>query len=96
MNRRQALSIAVALSAAVAAMPAMAQQQQKLKVGLMLPYTGTFAALGNAIENGFKLYVQENGGKIGGREIEYFRVDDESDPAKATDNVGKLDQSRQG
>ena len=56
----------------------------------MLPYTGTFAALGNAIENGFKLYVQENGGKLGGREIEYFRVDDESDPAKATDNVGKL------
>ena len=88
MNRRQTLSLAVALCAAVAAWPAVAQQ--KLKVGLMLPFTGTFAALGNAIENGFKLYVQENGGKLGGREIEYFRVDDESDPAKATDNVGKL------
>jgi branched-chain amino acid transport system substrate-binding protein len=62
----------------------------KLKVGLMLPYTGTFAALGNAIENGFRLHVAEQGGKLGGREIEFVKVDDESDPAKATDNVNKL------
>ena len=90
MNRKHTLALTAALLAAVAAAPVAAQQQQKLKVGLMLPYTGTFAALGNAIENGFKLYVQESGGKLGGREIEYFRVDDESDPAKATDNIGKL------
>ena len=56
----------------------------------MLPYTGTFAALGTAIENGFKLYVEEQGGKLGGREIEYFKVDDESDPAKAPENANKL------
>ncbi|MFS8085611.1 MAG: ABC transporter substrate-binding protein [Acidobacteriota bacterium] len=65
-------------------------QGAKVKVGFMLPYTGTFAALGTAIENGFRLYVQEQGGKLGGRELEYFKVDDESDPAKATDNVNKL------
>jgi len=56
----------------------------------MLPYTGTYAALGNAITNGFKQYVAESGGKLGGREVEYFVVDDESDPAKATENVNKL------
>ena len=65
-------------------------QQGKLKVGLMLPFSGTYAALGVAIENGFKLRVEEQGGKLGGREIEYIKVDDESDPAKATDNVNKL------
>jgi len=65
-------------------------QQAKLKVGLMLPYSGTFTALGAAIENGFKLRVEELGGKLGGREIEYIKVDDESDPSKATDNVNKL------
>ena len=64
--------------------------QAKLKVGFMLPYTGTFAALGNAIENGFRLQVTELGGKLGGREVEYVKVDDESDPSKATDNVNKL------
>lgn len=69
---------------------ACAQNTQKLKVGLMLPYSGTFASLGNAIENGFQLYVKEQGGKIGGREIEFVKVDDESEPSKATDNINKL------
>jgi branched-chain amino acid transport system substrate-binding protein len=77
-------------AAVFAASTAMAQNTGKLKVGLMLPATGTFAALGTAIENGFKLYVTEQGGKLGGREIEYVKVDDESDPSKATDNVNKL------
>ena len=81
----------VALAATALILPlAMAQSAPKLKVGLMLPYTGTFASLGNAIENGFRLYVAEQGGKIGGREIEFFKVDDESSPPKATDNVNKL------
>jgi branched-chain amino acid transport system substrate-binding protein len=34
--------------------------------------------------------VAEQGGKLGGREIEFFKVDDESEPSKATDNVNKL------
>jgi branched-chain amino acid transport system substrate-binding protein len=84
-----AFTTLAAAAALVAATPAMAQSQ-KLKVGLMLPYTGTFASLGTAIENGFKLLVAEQGGKIGGREVEFFKVDDESDPSKATDNVNKL------
>jgi branched-chain amino acid transport system substrate-binding protein len=69
---------------------ALAQPQGKVKIGLMLPYTGTFAALGTAITNGFKLAIDEQGGKLAGREVEYFTVDDESDPAKAPDNANKL------
>jgi branched-chain amino acid transport system substrate-binding protein len=83
-------AFAAALAAAAVASIVHAQPAGKLKVGLMLPYTGTYAALGNAITNGFKQYVAENGGRLGGREIEYFVVDDESDPAKATENVNKL------
>jgi branched-chain amino acid transport system substrate-binding protein len=82
-------SVVAATTLALAALGAQAQQAP-IKVGLMLPATGTFAALGTMIENGFKLYVQEQGGKLGGREIQYFKVDDESDPSKATDNVNKL------
>ena len=70
----------------------LAHAADKIKVGLMLPYTGTFTALGNAITNGFKLAVEERGGKLGGREIEYFVVDDESNPAKAPENANKLVQ----
>lgn len=86
ISRRVVVASAVSLT-----MPmAMAQAPAKLKVGFMLPATGTFAALGTAIENGFMLYVNEQGGKIGGREVEFFKVDDESDPSKAIDNVNKL------
>ena len=77
-------------AALVAAGLSSAYAEDKVKVGLMLPYTGTYAALGNAITNGFKQFVEENGGKLGGREVEYFTVDDESNPAKATENVKKL------
>ena len=89
MKRTTLTAIAAATTVLLASGSAFAQGA-KLKVGLMLPYTGTYAALGNAIENGFKLYLAEQGGKVGGREVEYFKVDDESDPSKATENVGKL------
>ena len=78
------------LAAAALATSAVSAQGAKLKVGLMLPATGTFAALGTAIENGFRLYITEQGGKLSGREIEFVKVDDESDTSKATDNVNKL------
>src|SRR5882757_6923923 len=84
----------VMLALAVACLPATAADtapaEAKLRVGLMLPFSGTYASLGSAIENGFLLYVQQQGGRLSGREVEYFRVDDESDPAKAVANVGRL------
>lgn len=96
MNSKRKLimsATAAALSALMVSPAVLAQASAasgKIKVGLMLPATGTFAALGTAIENGFRLHVTEQGGKLGGREIEFVKVDDESDPSKATDNVNKL------
>jgi branched-chain amino acid transport system substrate-binding protein len=83
-------SLAIAVAGIFAAGSVFAQTKDPIKVGFMLPATGTFANLGGMIENGFKLYVSEQGGKLGGREVQYFKVDDESDPSKATDNVNKL------
>jgi branched-chain amino acid transport system substrate-binding protein len=85
------MPVRLAIAAAVLAIGSQAQAQNApIKVGLMLPATGTFANLGTMIENGFKMYVAEQGGKLGGNEVQYFKVDDESDPAKAADNVNKL------
>ncbi|MBN8443002.1 MAG: ABC transporter substrate-binding protein [Dechloromonas sp.] len=86
----RALVAAGILSLGIIGMSSGHAADEKIKVGLMLPATGTFAALGSAISNGFKQYVAENGGKLGGREVEYYTVDDESDPAKATENANKL------
>ena len=85
LNRRHLI-----IAATLVALTTPALAQDKVKVGFMLPYTGTYAALGNAITNGFKLAIAEQGGKLGGRDIEYVTVDDESDPAKAPENVNKL------
>jgi len=93
-SRRLVLTRSAALIGAASTgllLPARAQGA-KIRVGLMLPYTGTFAQLGVAIENGFRMAIDEQGGKLGGREIEYFKVDDESEPAKGIENATKLVQ----
>ena len=84
-----ALGGAAALAGWVPSM-ALAQGTGKIKVGLMLPYTGTYGQIGLVITNAFKLAIEENGGKLGGRDIEYATVDDESDPAKGADNANRL------
>ena len=89
LRKRFTLGVIAAAVASLAA-PLAHAQGGKIKVGLMLPAGGTFAPLGNAIENGFRMHVQEHGGKFAGKDIEFVKVDDESNPAKATDNLNKL------
>ncbi len=93
-SRRLVLSRSATLIAAASTgllLPEIVRAQgAKVRVGLMLPYTGTFAQLGVAIENGLRLAIDEQGGKLGGREIEWFKVDDESDPSKGVENATKL------
>lgn len=89
-GRRKFLKSAAA-AAGLASLPNFAfAQPAKLRIGLMLPYRGVDARRGLAILNGFKLAVAESGGTLGGRALEYFAVDDESEPARAADNVNKL------
>ena len=97
LARRRFLKHAVAGATAAATTRILASSSAfaqaggaRIKVGLMLPYTGTFAPLGVAIENGFRLALQEGGGKLGGRDVDIAKVDDESEPAKATDNINRL------
>ena len=92
LNRRNFLTQASLLTASALVPQFAFGQTQKIRVGIMLPYTGTYAQLGTAITNGFKLALSERGGKLGGRELEYFTVDDEADPSKAPENTNKLVQ----
>jgi branched-chain amino acid transport system substrate-binding protein len=95
-TRRLVLSRSAALVGAASTgllLPSLAAaQSNKIRVGMMLPYTGTFAQLGVAIENGFRMALAEQGGKLGGREVEFFKVDDESEPSKGVENATKLVQ----
>ncbi|MBG9387101.1 ABC transporter substrate-binding protein [Caenimonas aquaedulcis] len=93
-SRRLVLSRGAALVGAASTgllLPQIARAQgNKVRVGLMLPYTGTFAQLGVAIENGVRMAIDERGGKLGGRDIEWFKVDDEAEPSKGIENANKL------
>ncbi len=90
VSRRRVLQMAGVGAAAAAfpfARPAISQGAP-LRVGLLLPYSGTFAALGTGITNAMDLYVKQQGGKLAGRTIEWVKVDDES----ATELTSKLVQ----
>ena len=58
-------------------------QSGKVRIGLMLPYTGTFAQLGIACDNGFRMALQEVGNKLGGREVEFFKSMTNPNPPRA-------------
>ncbi len=89
--KRRGFIAGVGSAAVCTLLPEIARAQgNKIRVGIMLPYTGTFASLGVNIENGMRMALDQAGGKLGGRDVEFFKVDDESDPAKAPENASKL------
>ena len=74
-------------------LPQIARAQSgKVRVGFALPPTPAPSQLGVAIENGVRMAIGEKGGKLGGREIEWFKVDDESEPSKGVENANRLVQ----
>ncbi len=90
MGRVSRRTLLTAAATAVAlGRPAIASAAP-LKVGMMLPFSGTYAALGENIAAAFELLIAENGGKLAGRDVTLVRLDDESDPAKAPANVNRL------
>jgi branched-chain amino acid transport system substrate-binding protein len=91
-SRREFLSTALAAGAFTLAAPSLrnARAAGPLKVGLLLPASGTFAPLGEAITRAAKLYVAQKGGSLAGRPVTFVSLDDESAPPKATELTNKL------
>lgn len=61
-----------------------------VKIGLILPMSGPFAAYGKQIEHGVKLYLAQHGDTYGGRKIELIVKDD--NPGTAGDVDKRLAQ----
>jgi branched-chain amino acid transport system substrate-binding protein len=91
VSRRGVIKGGAALAAAATVPTGWAIAQAKpLKVGLMLPYSGTFAKLGENITFAIEVLIAEKGGKLGGREIQFIKLDDESKPENAPQNADRL------
>lgn len=66
------------------------ESKEKIKIGFILSDSGTFAPLSENIKNGFKLFLEQNGMKIGDREVELIFEDDEANPQVALRKYKKL------
>ena len=62
------------LGASALSMSALAADT--LKIGMVLPMSGPFAAYGKQIEHGARLYLQQSGGSFAGRKVELIVKDD--------------------
>ncbi|WP_251049215.1 MULTISPECIES: ABC transporter substrate-binding protein [unclassified Streptomyces] len=47
-----------------------------LKIGLLVPRSGIYKALGDDMKAGFELYVEQHGGKLGGHEVKIVVADE--------------------
>jgi branched-chain amino acid transport system substrate-binding protein len=81
-------SLVVAAACAIVVNGAAAQD--KVRIGLIYTLSGPAAALGQQSKNGFELAVKELGGKMGGKEVELFAVDDTLKPDLAIQKTNEL------
>jgi branched-chain amino acid transport system substrate-binding protein len=65
-----------------------AAAQDTVKIGIVIPMTGTLAAVGREISDAAKLYMTQHGDTVGGKKIELIVRDD----ASAPDNAKRLAQ----
>lgn len=72
MNR---MLIAGAAMLAATALPAAAQAQGTVKIGVISAFSGQFADTSVQIDNGIKLYMKQHGDTVAGKKIEIIRKD---------------------
>src|ERR1700742_94643 len=68
----------------------LAAAQDKIKVGVIVTLSGSAAALGQQVRDGFALGVKDLGSKMGGKDVEVIVVDDELKPDAAVAKVKGL------
>src|SRR5690625_4328473 len=59
-------------------------------IGLLLPLSGAFEALGDDAQDGFELYLDLNDGQLGGQEIDVTVADEGDGPDTSIPAADKL------
>ncbi len=94
VTRRELLKLSGAAATAYAAGPLLSAcggaAAGPVKAGVLLPYSGIYAVLGESITEAMKMYLDEIGNEAGGRKIELITEDTEMTPDVAQQKARKL------
>jgi branched-chain amino acid transport system substrate-binding protein len=80
------LGSAIALGIGLTA-PAGAEE---LRIGFLAPLTGGGAQVGRDLVDGFQLYLDEHGNKLGGADVKFIAEDEQGNPSTAVAKAKKL------
>lgn len=65
-------------------------QSEELRIGFLAPVTGIYAQIGKDMVNGFQLYIDQHGGKLGGADVKFIVEDDQGKPDTGVAKAKKL------
>ncbi len=69
---------------------ALPAQAEELRIGFIAPTTGLYAQIGKDMVDGFQLYLDEHGGKLGGADVKLIVEDDQGKPDTGVTKAKKL------
>jgi len=69
---------------------ANAAQTEELRLGFLAPTTGIFAQIGKDMANGFQMYLDEHGNKLGGADVKFIVEDTVGKPDTAVTKAKKV------
>ena len=74
--------IGIVLAFALMILPgsALSAAKEPIRIGFISPVSGTFAADGEFMRNGFAMYLEKVNYEVAGRKIEVIDEDDKTDP----------------
>jgi len=75
---------------AAAALAVSSARAEELRIGFIAPMTGIFAQIGKDMVNGFQLYLDQHGGKLGGADVKLIVEDSQGKPDTAVTKAKKL------
>src|SRR5690349_9561822 len=63
---------------------------EELRIGFVAPTTGIFAQVGKDMVDGFQLYLDQHGNKLGGMDVKFIVEDEQGKPDTAVTKAKKL------
>ncbi len=87
---RHASTILLGTTLAAGLTAASSARAEELRLGFIAPMTGIFAQVGKDMVNGFQMYLDEHGGKLGGMDVKFIVEDDQAKPDLGVTKAKKL------